>query len=256
VSLHFLSWNVNGIRACVKKGLIPFLNAQKADFVCLQEVKASEEQVEEALKPLKGYEICCHSAERPGYSGVLTLHRKRARSIQCGVGQKKIDQEGRVILSNLGEVLLINTYYPNGAMNEERHLFKMRFMKNILEFYRKLDQEKPLILGGDFNIAHKSIDIHDPVRLDGTSGFKPEERAWLDDLLKAGFVDSFRALNPQKKAQYSWWSYRQGSRKRNKGWRIDYFFISEKLRKQIIKAEIHAEIMGSDHCPISLILKC
>lgn len=250
--MKIISWNVNGIRACSKKGLFDYLEKQKADVVCLQETKAMREQCDEIETELSRYEQSWHSAERPGYSGVANLYRQSPRSVRLGMGLSEVDREGRVLISDHEDFLVLNMYFPNGGSGEERHLFKMKFLSKILPFFKKLEKEKPLILTGDFNIAHKEIDIHDPVRLDGESGFKPEERAWMDDLVKAGFIDTFRHFAPEKADEYSWWSYRQGSRRRNKGWRIDYFFASPALLPRIKAMRMDQKIEGSDHCPLVL----
>jgi len=250
--MKIISWNVNGIRACVKKGFFDYIKSQKADLVCLQETKATQEQCKEFAEEFKGWESSWHSAKRPGYSGVMTMHRKAPSEITLGMGQELFDSEGRVLISDLKDFYLLNMYFPNGGSGEPRHLFKMEFLSKILPFFKKLEKKKPLVLTGDFNIAHKAIDIHDPVRLDGTSGFMPEERDWMDQLVDAGFVDLFRHFNPEKKDEYSWWSYRQGSRKRNKGWRIDYFFSSRALAGDIKSMRMDQQIEGSDHCPLVL----
>lgn len=251
-----MSWNVNGIRACSGKGLFDFVSKIKPDFVCLQEIKAMKEQCTQIQRsPFLPHEVW-HSAERPGYSGVLTMASNENShglkwSTTIGMGHPLIDREGRVLITDLGRAFLLNMYFPNGAMSEERHQFKMEFLKKILKFFKKLDREKPLILTGDFNIAHQSIDIHDPIGLEGESGFKPEERAWMNELLGSGFVDTFRDKYPEAKDQYSWWSYLQAARRRNKGWRIDYFIVSERLKKQIKEIKMHQDVMGSDHCPLT-----
>lgn len=251
--MKIVSWNVNGIRACFKKGLLEFVQKQKPDILCVQELKAFESQCSEILSSLAGYESLFHSAQKPGYSGVGSFVRStKVVSHQIGMGERSIDDEGRVIVSDLGTARLVNAYFPNGAASPERHAFKMRFLERFLSFLKAMKKEKPVILTGDVNIAHKAIDIHDPVRLDGTSGFMPEEREWMDRLLSEGFVDAYRLKHPKKADQYSWWSYRAGARQRNKGWRIDYFIISEDLIDRVQKIEMHQGQVGSDHCPLSL----
>ncbi len=252
--MKIISWNVNGIRACSKKGLFDYLRRESPDVTCLQESKAFQEQCEEMASDLENYHQIWHSAERPGYSGVVNLHKKKPESQNLGMGLSKFDQEGRVLITDHGKFKLLNMYFPNGGSGEERHLFKMDFLKKIFAYFKTLEREKPLVLTGDFNIAHKNIDIHDPVRLDGESGFKPEERAWMDQLVGAGFVDAFRVRYPDAKDRYTWWSYRQGSRRRNKGWRIDYFFVSQSLASSIQEIRLDDQIEGSDHCPLVLTL--
>ena len=253
--LKLYSWNVNGIRACAKKGLFDYLGREKADVVCIQEIKARPEDCEEISESLQKFEAHWHPAERPGYSGVLTLTQKKPHVVRVGCGISEFDQEGRVLVTDHGEFLLLNMYFPNGGSGEERHLFKMKFLSKILPFFKKLEKEKPLVLSGDFNIAHKEIDIHYPVRLDGESGFKPEERNWMDELVSAGFVDLFREKYPSAKDSYTWWSYRQGSRRRNKGWRIDYFFASPRIVPSVKSIRHDVNVEGSDHCPLVLELR-
>lgn len=250
--LKILSWNVNGIRACSQKGFADFVRKENPQIICLQETKANREQCEEIVGTHSHYQQSWHSAEKPGYSGVLSWFSTKPNEVIIGCGEKKYDREGRVIVSDHKDFYLVNLYFPNGAASEDRHWFKMGFLKDILKFFKDLDKVKPVIATGDFNIAHKAIDIHDPVRLDGTSGFMPEEREWMDGLVNAGFVDAFRLLHPEAKDQYSWWSYRQLSRERNKGWRIDYFFLSDRLKHKVKSFKMHQNVMGSDHCPLVL----
>ncbi|MDB5037512.1 MAG: xth [Bacteriovoracaceae bacterium] len=250
--IKIISWNVNGIRACSKKGFADFIAKERPQIICLQETKAVEEQCLEIIEAHSSYKQTWHSAEKPGYSGVLTWHQTNPIEVLIGSGEKKYDREGRVIVLDQGPFYLVNLYFPNGAASDDRHFFKMRFLKDILKFFKDLDKKKPVIMTGDFNIAHKPIDIHDPIRLDGTSGFKPEEREWMDQFVASGFVDTYRHLYPTAKDEYSWWSYRQGSRQRNKGWRIDYFFVSDRIKEKIKSIKMHQQVMGSDHCPLSL----
>lgn len=253
--MKIISWNVNGIRACYKKGLLDYLQTEKADILLVQELKSFAEQCPEMHYKQTGYHDVWNSAERPGYSGVGSFFRERPKVVTAGMGDESIDKEGRVHLIDLGPVYLINSYFPNGAMSEERHQFKMRYLDLFLEWMKRLDQEKPVVLAGDLNIAHTEIDIHDPVRLDGTSGFKPEERAWMDQLMQAGFIDAFRLFFPDATNRYSWWSYRAGARQRNKGWRIDYFVCSARLDKNLKSFEMPKDVLGSDHCPMVLELE-
>jgi exodeoxyribonuclease-3 len=253
--MKLLSWNVNGIRACEKKGFSSFIAKEQPDVFCLQETKAFKEQCPETIiQDFGGFHQEWHSAKKPGYSGVATFFKSSPLSVTSGCGEVHYDQEGRVIVSDHGKFKLVNLYFPNGAASDDRHFYKMKFLKDILKFFQSLDKEKPLVMTGDFNIAHKEVDIHDPVRLNGTSGFKPEEREWMDQLVAAGFCDAFRILYPEAKDQYSWWSYRQAARQRNKGWRIDYFFVSDRLKSKVKSVKMHQDIPGSDHCPLSLVL--
>lgn len=250
--MRILSWNVNGVRACVRKGFLDFVKARRPDVVCLQETKAVRDQCPDVHKDALGMEEFWHSAERPGYSGVLFLAQQKPKSMRQGMGENSIDREGRVLLMDQGSFYVINSYFPNGAANEDRHWFKMRYLEKFLEFLKDLDKKKPVVLCGDLNIAHRKLDIHDPVRLDGVSGFKPEERAWMDQLVEAGFVDVFRHFYPEAEEEYSWWSYRAASRQRNKGWRIDYFVVSKRLKSKLKSMTMHQTVPGSDHCPLEL----
>lgn len=250
--MKIISWNVNGVRACFKKGLADFIKKEKPDVFCLQELKAYKEQCDDFRASLVGFNEEWSSAEKAGYSGVGTFSKKAFESSQLGMGVKEVDREGRVIVSEYKKFYLVNTYFPNGAASDERHEFKMRFLDKIVPFLKKLEKKKPVVLLGDINIAHKEIDIHDPVRLDGTSGFMPVEREWMDFLESKGFVDAYRLKYPNKEEQFSWWSYRAGARQRNKGWRIDYFLISQSIADKVDKVKMHQSTMGSDHCPLSL----
>lgn len=249
--MKIISWNVNGIRACVKKGLREYLQKEDPDVFLVQETKAFRDQCRDMHLENTGLHDYWNSAKRPGYSGVAAFS-KSALELEGGMGDELIDREGRLQKIDCKDFWLINTYFPNGAASDERHHFKMRFLDLILKYLKKLDKKKPLILTGDLNIAHTELDIHDPVRLDGTSGFKPEEREWMDRLMDAGFVDAYRHFHPKKEDQYTWWSYRAASRQRNKGWRIDYFVVSERLAKSLKTINLHQKITGSDHCPLSL----
>ncbi len=250
--MKIICWNINGIRACWKKGLEDYLQAEDPDIVCLQEIKAFKAQCGEISEALSRYEQVWQPAKRPGYSGTLTLTKPHLKADISYLGLPEYDDEGRGITSALKDFTLVNMYFPNGGSGEERHLFKMKYLEDILTFFRKLDKKSPLILTGDFNIAHRPIDIHDPVGLDGESGFKPEEREWMDKFVAAGFVDVFRYFFPDRAEEYSWWSYRQAARRRNKGWRIDYFFVSERLKSRLKSIRMDQQTMGSDHCPLVL----
>lgn len=250
--MKIISWNVNGIRACSKKGLFSFLADHSPDVVCFQETKATRDQCNEIEGDLSAYVNLWHSAQRPGYSGVANLHRVSPISHQLGCGLEDVDSEGRILISEHEAFFLMNMYFPNGGSGEERHQFKMNFLEMVIPLFKRIERKKPLVLTGDFNIAHREIDVHDPIRLDGESGFKPEERAWMDHFVSQGFVDCFRLKHGDLKDQYSWWSYRQGARKRNKGWRIDYFFVSEDLAPKVKRCEMLQAVEGSDHCPLLL----
>jgi len=241
---------VNGIRACLAKGFQDFIRKENPDVFCLQEVKAERDQCLPVWPEINEYDQEWSSATKPGYSGVATFLKEKL-SHQKGI-QKEGDPEGRLIVSELKDFYLLNSYIPNGAASDDRHRFKMSYLQRFFEFLKELEKKKPIVLCGDINIAHRSIDIHDPVRLDGTSGFKPEERAWMDKLFSEGFVDAFRHLHPEAKDQYSWWSYRAGARPRNKGWRIDYFIVSDQLKNRVKSLTMSKDTLGSDHCPVIL----
>ncbi|MGE3262669.1 MAG: exodeoxyribonuclease III [Bacteriovoracia bacterium] len=252
--MRIVSWNVNGIRACLGKGMEKIVQDFGADFFCLQESKACEDQV--PLLPHPGLHSLAGtwaSAEKKGYSGTVIFTPHKTVELSNKMGIPKYDREGRVTIAYAEKFTLVNIYFPNGGASEERHHFKMGFLKDLIPWLKNLEKARgPLVVVGDYNIAHTEIDIHDPKSNAESSGFLPEERAWMTEFLEAGFVDTFRALNPGKKDQYTWWSFRQASRQRNKGWRIDYICVSESLAGKVRQAEIHPQLLGSDHCPISL----
>lgn len=252
--MRVVSWNVNGIRACLGKGLESAAAGLGADYLCLQESKASEDQVPLAEYPLlHGQRAIWSSAEKKGYSGTVIFTRDPQAELSNRMGIAAYDAEGRANIAFGKGFTVVNLYFPNGAASDERHRFKMKFLDDFLIWAKKLEAERgPLIICGDYNIAHTEIDIHDPVRNQESSGFRPEERAWMTKFLAAGFTDTFRALHPEAQDHYSWWSFRQASRARNKGWRIDYICVSDSLRERIRAATIHPQIMGSDHCPVSV----
>lgn len=250
--ISFVSYNVNGIRAAVNKGLADWLSENSPDVFCVQESKAMKEQLDPAVFDDLGYHQYWFSAQKKGYSGVLVLCKQEPDKVVYGMGMEKYDVEGRVIRLDFGDLTLINVYIPSGTMGGPRQEYKMEFLEDFLQFLNKLKKERPnLIVTGDFNICHKPIDINHPERHKKSSGFLPEEREWLDRLEEDGFFDSFRKFN-QKPDQYTWWSYRANSRAKNLGWRIDYFWLSNSLNRRIEKALIHKEALHSDHCPIEI----
>tara|TARA_B100001248_G_scaffold260589_2_gene249247 strand:+ start:4746 stop:5510 length:765 start_codon:yes stop_codon:yes gene_type:complete len=254
--MKIISWNVNGIRACLRKGLEDFVATEAADIFCVQETKARPEQVEIEPEDLDGVEAYWSSAEKKGYSGTLTVVKEPAQSVKYGLGISKFDSEGRFVVTEHRDFDLYNVYFPNGAMNEDRHNYKMDFLDTFYKHLKKeLKRGKSIVLLGDYNIAHTRIDIHDPDRLDGVSGFKPEEREWMDRFFDLGFVDTYRHFYPDKTDVYSWWSYRQLARQNNRGWRIDYISVSEDLKSSLKSAEVMMHIEGSDHCPLKVELK-
>ena len=253
--MKFISFNVNGVRACVKKTLIEDLKEQDADFVCLQETKATPEQVKEALSPLDQYLVEAYGAEKKGYSGTAILSKKPLESVRFGIGIDKHDQEGRVITAELKDLFLVNVYVPNSKNGLARLPYRSQeWDVDFCAYLKELDQDKPVVLCGDLNVAHRAIDLKNPKpNYNKNPGFTQAEIDGFERFLDSGFIDSFRHFHPEE-IKYSWWSYRAGARQRNVGWRIDYFLISSRLLPRVVKAEIHNEILGSDHCPISLTL--
>src|SRR6476620_152955 len=251
--VRIISYNVNGIRAAINKGFVDWLKTDPADIVCLQETKASEENVDcNFLKEL-GLSHCWYSAQKKGYSGVAVFSKLKPDHIEYGTGHKLSDDEGRVIQLQFGDIRLINAYFPSGTSGDERQQFKYAWLNEFKAYLDNLRKRIPkLIVCGDYNIAHKEIDIHDPKGNKKSSCFLPEERAWMDEFLGGGFVDTFRHFNPEPH-HYSWWSQRFPSvRLQNKGWRIDYINTTEELRPQLISAAILPDVKHSDHCPVLL----
>ena len=253
MSKTIVSYNVNGIRAALNKGLLDWVKANDIDIFCVQETNAQPEQVDarsefEAL----GYEQHWHSAEKKGYSGVATFSRIEPDDVVIGCGMEKYDREGRILRTDYGDWSVLNCYFPSGTTGDIRQGFKMEFLADFHRWVKELRQERPkLIIVGDYNIAHTEIDIHDPVRNKNNSGFLPEEREWMSQWFDNGFVDAFRHLNPDK-VEYSWWTYRAGARKKNKGWRIDYQSVTENLKDKLLEAYQMTDVVHSDHCPVYL----
>lgn len=247
-------WNVNGLRSIAKKGFFEWMAAIDADFVCVQEAKVSAESILEVKDP-PGYFSFFSCAEKKGYSGVTVYAKQKPLSVVHEMGIAKFDSEGRYVRLDFDEFSLLNIYYPNGKASPERLAYKMEFYEAFLTHVTKLRQEgRRLVICGDFNTAHKPIDLARPKENVEISGFRPEEREWMDRFVSKGYVDTFRHFN-QAPQMYTWWSLRTAARGRNAGWRIDYFFVSEDLTANLAGAEIHSNVMGSDHCPISLELK-
>lgn len=247
--MRIISFNVNGIRAIVKKGFVDFLKKSKADFLCLQEIKISHSAREKEQFDFVGYQEFWHPAEKPGYSGTAIL-------VKDGIKVELLpslswDHEGRVLILDIGKYYLVNIYFPNAQDDLRRLSWKMEWNDKLLSYLKKLETKKPLIVCGDFNVAHSEIDLARPKENVGSAGFSPQERAWMDKFLTSGFKDTFRELHPQK-VQYSWWSYRAAARARNVGWRIDYFCVSKNILKKIDQAFILDQIIGSDHCPVGI----
>lgn len=254
--LKLMSWNVNGIRAAQRKGFLAWLNGASPDILCVQETKAHPDQLDEALRNPDGYHTYWAWAEKKGYSGVALYSKKEPLSVQIGLGVEAYDREGRTIVADYGEFVFIGAYFPNGGRDHQRVPFKMAYKADFLAFCNELRaQGKAVIFCGDVNTAHQEIDLARPKQNQQTTGFLPEERAWLDEVVAQGYLDTFRHMYPERTGAYSWWSYMRGARGRNVGWRLDYFFVSADLWPRVYDAAIYAEVMGSDHCPVGLILR-
>lgn len=247
--MKFISWNVNGLRACLTKGFPDYFSAQSADFFCLQETKMQEGQAD--FSP-EGYFQFWNSAEKKGYSGTAIFTKEKPLSVQYGIGIPEHDNEGRVITLEYDAFFLITVYTPNSQRGLLRLDYRMTWENAFADFLQSLDRVKPVIVCGDLNVAHQEIDLRHPKANVQNAGFTPQEREKMTSLLSRGFVDSFRYLHPDEKDRYSWWSYMHNARQNNTGWRIDYFLISERLAPKVIRADIEADILGSDHCPVIL----
>jgi exodeoxyribonuclease-3 len=249
------TWNVNGIRAALGKGLKEWTLAELPDVLCLQETKATHLQLTDEQKNFPGYEIIWNSAQRPGYSGVATISKSPPLDVELGLGEERFDVEGRVLRTRYTDFLLYNIYFPNGQRGQDRVDYKLDFYARLLEICDQLMASgENIIITGDFNTAHMPIDLRNSKENETNSGFLPEERAWVQKFLEHGFVDVYRRLYPER-VQYTWWTYRMGARPRNVGWRIDYFLVSEKFVPRVRDVIIHDEILGSDHCPVSLLVE-
>lgn len=250
--MRIISYNVNGIRAAIRKGLLEWLATHPADIICLQESKAALADIDQKSLADVGYSSHWFSAEKKGYSGVGILTKLNPDKIILGSGMTQSDAEGRVIRADFGDWTLVNAYFPSGTSGEERQTYKYQWLEEINAYLKKLQKTRPkIILTGDYNIAHEAIDIHDPKGNKNSSGFLPEERAWMTNFLSKGWVDSFRHLHPDTTGAYSWWSQRFPSvRLQNKGWRIDYICCTQNLAGQITDAGILPDVKHSDHCPI------
>jgi exodeoxyribonuclease-3 len=253
--MRITSWNVNGIRATIKKNAFDWIGTHNADIVCLQEIKAKEDQIEKELIQSFGYECTVNSAERPGYSGVLTMHKAQPEVISLGMGKNKFDIEGRIIQYTYPDFELFNIYFPNGGRDLIRVPYKLDFYKTLLEKCDKLIKDgHEIILNGDFNTAHNEIDLKNPSSNKKNTGFLPEERVWIDKYLEHGFYDVFREMYPDK-VEYTWWSYRFNARANNVGWRLDYFMVTKSILEKVIDLVHHTDVDGSDHCPVTLVLR-
>lgn len=252
--IKITTWNVNGIRAALSKGLWDWARRADPDILCLQEIKARPEQVSEDQRRLDDYQYIWNPAQRPGYSGVATYTRVAPLETRLGLDREEFDVEGRVIRMRFPGFLLFNSYFPNGQRGRDRVAYKLDFYAHLLEICNSLHQlGERIVLTGDFNTAHNENDLANPAENRQTSGFLDEERQWIDHYLSAGFVDAYRSLYPDK-VQYTWWTYRFAARRRNIGWRIDYFLVSQELMPAVRDVVIHDDVPGSDHAPVTLFI--
>jgi exodeoxyribonuclease III len=252
VGMKIITWNVNGLRALLRKDALQPILAETPDMLCLQEIKARPDQLTEEQRNIPGYQAIWNPAEKPGYSGVATLARRAPQQVMLGMGEPGFDREGRLICTHHPNFLLYNIYFPNGQRGKERVDFKLDFYAHLLEMCDSQHSGgNKIIITGDFNTAHLPIDLKNPKENEKTSGFLPEERAWVQKFLDHGFVDVYRHLYPER-VQYTWWTYRFNARQRGVGWRLDYFLVSEALVPAVQDVIIHEAVLGSDHCPVEL----
>lgn len=250
--MKFISWNVNGLRACVGKGFMDFVKAEGADIFCVQETKLQEGQID---LDLPGYHQYWNYAEKKGYSGTAVFTKEEPLSVSYGIGIEEHDHEGRVITLEYPDFYFITVYTPNSQNELARLDYRMQWDEDFLSYLKKLEEKKPIIFCGDLNVAHKEIDLKNPKTNRMNAGFTDEERAKFTTLTEAGFIDTFRYFYPDLEGAYSWWSYRFSARAKNAGWRIDYFLVSKSLKDRLQDALIYKDVMGSDHCPVGLIIK-
>lgn len=253
--MKLISYNVNGIRSAISKGLLEWLQTEDPDIFMVQELKATQDQIPLMLFAQLGYTAYVFAAQKKGYSGTAIFSKQPADYVSLGIDDPQFDSEGRLVRADFGSLTVICSYFPSGSSGDERQAVKMRYLSHFSNFISKLRETRPnIVIGGDYNICHKPIDINNPKAHEETSGFLPEERAWFDSFIAQGFIDSFRVFCPDPE-KYSWWSFRAASRRRNMGWRIDYFLASEPLREQLLSADILSQAVHSDHCPVMLTLK-
>ena len=249
--MKIVSFNLNGINASLRKGLLEFIQSNNADVYCFQEIKADLTKIPKEIMSIPNYHVYPFPAERKGYSGTLILSKTKPLSVKNGIGVKEYDSEGRTITVEFDNFFLVNTYYLNSKSDLSRLNMKQVFNNTLLKHYKSLEEKKPVVATGDFNVAHKEIDLKNPKPNRGNAGFTDEERSDFDNLIENGFIDTFRMFN-QEPDQYTWWSYRFSARDRNIGWRIDYFVVSAILKDRIKNSKILSDVLGSDHCPIEL----
>lgn len=253
--MKIYSWNVNGIRAIEKKGFLQWILEEQPDILCIQETKIQLDQIESKLNNVEGYKAYFSCAEKKGYSGVATYTKEEPIAISYGIGIESFDSEGRILICEYSNFILFNIYFPNGQSSEDRLNYKLEFYDALFKYCDELKNKgKKIIICGDYNTAHKEVDLKNPKANSKISGFLPIERRWMDYIIERGYIDTFRYLHPEE-IKYSWWSYRFNARKNNAGWRIDYHFVSENMIEDVQGAEILNEVIGSDHCPVVLILK-
>ncbi|MCQ1531222.1 exodeoxyribonuclease III [Lutispora saccharofermentans] len=247
--MKLISWNVNGLRACVGKGFLEYFRDEDADIFCIQETKLQQDQI---VMDISGYEQYWNYALKKGYSGTAVFTKKKPLDVKYGIGMDEHDQEGRAITLEYEDFYLVTAYIPNSQRELARLDYRMKWEDDFRRYLMELDRVKPVILCGDLNVAHKEIDLKNPKSNRRNAGFTDEEREKMTKLLDSGFIDSFRHFYPDKEGAYSWWSYMGNARAKNVGWRIDYFIVSERLKESMKDAEIHSQVMGSDHCPVVL----
>jgi exodeoxyribonuclease III len=247
--MKLVSWNVNGLRACLNKGFLEYFSHTDADFFCVQETKLQPHQID--LNP-EGYQVYWNSAEKKGYSGTAIFAKHTPLSVAYGIGIRAHDQEGRVITLEYPDFYMVTVYTPNSQDELRRLDYRMTWEDAFADYLQTLDAKKPVVVCGDMNVAHTEIDLKNPKTNESNAGFTPQERAKMTALLSKGFVDTFRLLHPDDRDRYSWWSYRMNARDRNVGWRIDYFLVSKRIASQVLDADIEDQVLGSDHCPVTL----
>ncbi len=250
----FVSWNVNGLRAALKNGFLDAFAELDADIFALQEIKALPDQLPDEVKNIRGYSAFWYPARKKGYAGTAIFSRREPLRVLYGLGDPAFDQEGRVLTLEFADFYFINLYFPNAQPGLKRLDFKLAFDRKALQFIDRLAREKSVVAGGDFNVAHKPIDLANPQANEKNPGFSPPERAWMDEVTGAGYIDTFRRFN-REPGQYTWWSYRFRAREKNIGWRIDYFIIDPGSADRLVSAAIHDNVLGSDHCPVSIEFK-